>query len=132
MALESSSAASASWAKWPRSFSLPAERDDAERITDELFAGRTTSPRSTTSPKAGASPPRRSASAGPQPLCSPGEHPCGQPPKITVHSEKTDEHYEGCLIHHETGHLDGLVYTARMNIGVVQISVEEYRALAFA
>lgn len=31
------------------------------------------------------------------------------------------------LIHHEIDHLDGLLYTARMRIGVAAIPAQEYR-----
>ncbi|MYR04548.1 peptide deformylase [Streptomyces sp. SID6137] len=86
-------------------------------------------------------------------------------PRITERSSDADEQYEGCLsffdvrglvprplwitvetttleglpvtttyerglarlIHHEIDHLDGLLYTARMRMGVAPIPVEQYR-----
>ncbi|MGW0212306.1 peptide deformylase [Streptomyces sp. NPDC003233] len=149
-----------------RAFDLPAERDEAERIVDELFAaiehiGQVhpfTKGMGIAAPQIGIA--RVAAVVMPVDGASAV---ILLNPWITDRSEETDEQHEGCLsffdvrglvprplkitveattltgettttdyerglarlIHHEIGHLDGLLYTARMRIGVDPIPVEE-------
>ncbi|MDI6409200.1 MULTISPECIES: peptide deformylase [Streptomyces] len=151
-----------------RAFDLPAERDVAERITDELFAAMERIGRVHPFAKGmGIAAPQLGIARAAAVVQPPGDVPAVilLNPRITGRSEETDEQYEGCLsffdvrglvprplkitvettaltgatattvydrglarlIHHETDHLDGLLYTARMRTGVEPIPVEEYR-----
>jgi peptide deformylase len=151
-----------------RAFTLPAERDEAERITDELFAAIArigqvhpfAKGMGIAAPQIGIG---RAAAVVQPPADAPAIILLN--PRITDHSDDADEQYEGCLsffdvrglvprplkitvettnltgetvttvyerglarlIHHEIDHLDGLLYTARMQTDVALIPVEEYR-----
>ncbi|MFE0103314.1 peptide deformylase [Streptomyces sp. NPDC059009] len=151
-----------------RAFDLPAERDEAERITDELFAAMDRIGQVHPFAKGmGIAAPQIGIARAAAVVQPPGDAPAIilLNPKITTRSDETDEQYEGCLsffdvrglvprplkitvetmaltgetvttvyerglarlIHHESDHLDGLLYTARMRTGVEPIPVEEYR-----
>ncbi|MBF8173533.1 peptide deformylase [Streptomyces olivaceus] len=86
--------------KTARAFSLPAERDEAERITDELFAALDrigqvhpfAKGMGIAAPQIGIG---RAAAVVQPPANAPAVILLN--PKITARSEETDEHYEGCL-----------------------------------
>lgn len=124
-----------------RAFDLPAERDEAERITDELFAAMERIGQVHPFAKGmGIAAPQIGIGRAAVVVQPPGAAPAIilLNPKITDRSEELDEQYEGCLsffdvrglarlIHHEIDHLDGLLYTAHMRTGVNPIPVEQYR-----
>ncbi|MFF1484563.1 peptide deformylase [Streptomyces sp. NPDC058319] len=151
-----------------RLFDLPSERDEAERIVDELFAAIERIGQVHPFAKGmGIAAPQIGIARAAAVVQPPDDAPAIVllNPRITDRSNEADEQYEGCLsffdvrglvprplkitvettslsgetvttvyerglarlIHHEIDHLDGLLYTARMQIGVEPIPVEEYR-----
>ncbi|NEB86907.1 peptide deformylase [Streptomyces anulatus] len=151
-----------------RTFDLPAEQDEAERVVDELFAAMDRIGQVHPFAKGmGLAAPQIGISRAAAVVQPPGDAPSIVllNPRITDSCKESDEHYEGCLsffdvrglvprpltitvqtttqsgeivttayerglarlIHHEIDHLGGLLYTARMNVGVTPIPVEQYR-----
>ncbi len=83
-----------------RAFDLPAERDEAERITDELFAAMERIGQVHPFAKGmGIAAPQIGISRAAAVVQPPGAAPAIilLNPKITDHSEEMDEQYEGCL-----------------------------------